>query len=241
MNQKIHSMKTHLSLLDNPIMNALVTVHENFSSGTSEIKRYNEDTIPFMGMTGTNGELLTQIEPYFKAGEEVFLKDAAGQRIPDRWEILNRLNCLQMVYTPDAIKTVSMEGVIKLSVHDADELFQLINLVQPGFFKKRTSSLGNYYGIKKDGHLIAAAGERFKLKGFTELSAVCTHPEHTGNGYAQRLLNVLCSKNLAEGNTPFLHVVDSNIRAIKIYEHLDFEIRINLPLVKLKYLGDTML
>jgi ribosomal protein S18 acetylase RimI-like enzyme len=233
-------MKTYSSLLDNPIWNALQTVHENFSTGTSEIKKYNEDTIPFMGMTGTNGELLTQIEPYFKAGEEVFLKDDV-QGIPARWEILNRLNCLQMIYVPNECKTVSMDGVTKLSVDDADELFQLINLVQPGFFKKRTSSLGNYYGIKKDGQLVAAAGERFKLKGYTELSAVCTHPEHTGNGYAQQLLNVLCSKNLAEGNTPFLHVVDSNTRAIKIYEHLDFKTRINLPLVKLKYLGKDAL
>ena len=227
-------MKTYSSLLDNPIWNALETIHKDFSTGTSAIKKYTEDTIPFMGMTGTNGELLRQIEPYFKTNEEVFLKDDI-QDIPAHWEVLNRLNCLQMIYVPDTIKTVNMEGITKLSVHDADELFQLINLVQPGFFKKRTASLGNYYGIKKNGHLVAAAGERFKLKGFTELSAVCTHPEHTGNGYAQQLLNVLCSKNLTAGNTPFLHVVDSNTRAIKIYEHLGFKTRINLPLIKLKY------
>jgi len=233
-------MKTYSSLLDNPIWNALETVHKDFSTGTLEIKKYNEDTIPFMGMTGTNGELLTQIELYFKADEEVFLKDDV-QGIPERWEVLNHLNCLQMVYVPTECKVFSMEGITKISADDTDELFQLINLVYPGFFRKRTYSLGNYYGIKKDGHLVAAAGERFKLNGFTELSAVCTHPDHTGNGYAQRLLNVLCNKNLAEGNTPFLHVVDSNTRAIKLYEHLDFKTRIDLPLVKLKYLGkDTL-
>ncbi|MBB5635156.1 GNAT superfamily N-acetyltransferase [Pedobacter cryoconitis] len=229
-------MKAYLSMLDNPIWNALTNNHQNFSAGTIEIKRYEKDTIPFMGMEGTDGKLLENIAPFFELNEEVFLKDDV-HGIPDCWETLNKLNCLQMIYMPATFKTIDREGIIKLSAAEASELFELVNLVQPGFFKQKTSLLGDYYGIKKDGHLVAAAGERFKLKGFTELSAVCTHPEHTGNGYAQRLLNVLCSKNLEEGNTPFLHVVDSNTRAIKIYEHLDFKTRINFPLVKLKYLG----
>lgn len=142
-----------------------------------------------------------------------------------------------MVYVPTRSTEVNMDAIIKLSVSDAGELSQLVNLVQPGFFKEKTSSLGDYYGIKKDGKLVAAAGERFNLKGFKELSAVCTHPDHTGNGYAQHLLNVLCNKNLAQKNTPFLHVVDTNIRAIQIYEHLDFETRVDFPLIKLKYVG----
>ncbi|WP_367866695.1 GNAT family N-acetyltransferase [Pedobacter sp. WC2423] len=224
------------SLLDNPIWNALNTAHEDFSSGNRVIKRYNEDTIPFMGMASPDGELLRQIAPYFKANEEVFLKDELDF-IPQGWELLNKLNCLQMIYVPALSTEVHSNGIVKLSGLDTGELSKLINLVQPGFFKEKTSSLGDYYGIKKDGKLVAAAGERFNLNGFTELSAVCTHPDYTGNGYAQRLLHVLCNKNLTQGSTPFLHVVDTNIRAIQLYEHLNFETRINFPLIKLKYLG----
>lgn len=232
-------MEEYSSLLDNPIWNALETVHRDFSAGTPAVKRYSEGTIPFMGMVSPDGELLTQMEPYFNANEEIFLKGDV-KFIPQGWKILNRLNCLQMVYVPKVSKEVNMEGIIRLSVHDDQELLQLVNLVQPGFFKEKTSLLGDYYGIKKDGKLVAAAGERFNLTGFTELSAVCTHPDHTGNGYAQRLLNVLCNKNLEQGNIPFLHVVDTNTRAIKIYEHLDFETRMNFPLIKLRYLGKVV-
>ncbi|RAJ29159.1 GNAT family N-acetyltransferase [Pedobacter cryoconitis] len=231
-------MEKYLPLLDNPIWNALETVHQDFSTGNSAIKRYSEGTIPFMGMANPDGELLTQIAPYFKVNEEVFLKDNLAF-IPEGWEVLNRLNCLQMCYIPTLNKAVNMEQIVKLSAFDNQELLQLVNLVQPGFFKERTAALGDYYGVKKDGKLVAVAGERFNLNGFTELSAVCTHPDHTGNGYAQRLLNVLCNKNLAQGNTPFLHVVDTNTRAIKIYEHLDFKTRIDFPLIKLKYLGNS--
>lgn len=232
-------MKKDLTLLDNPIWTALDTVHQGFSTGNRVIKRYSAGTIPFMGMASPDGELLRQIAPYFTANEEVFLKDELDF-IPEEWEVLNKLNCLQMVYVPTLSTEVNMDAIIKLSANDAGELSRLVNLVQPGFFKERTSSLGDYYGIKKDGKLVAAAGERFNLNGFTELSAVCTHPDHTGNGYAQRLLNVLCNKNLEQGNTPFLHVVDTNTRAIQIYEHLHFETRINFPLLKLKYMGSKL-
>ncbi|MBB5644736.1 GNAT family N-acetyltransferase [Pedobacter cryoconitis] len=232
-------MKKDLTVLDNPIWNALDTVHQGFSTGNRVIKRYSAGTIPFMGMASPDGELLRQIAPYFTANEEVFLKDELDF-IPEEWEVLNKLNCLQMVYVPTLSTEVNMDAIIKLSANDAGELSRLVNLVQPGFFKERTSSLGDYYGIKKDGKLVAAAGERFNLNGFTELSAVCTHPDHTGNGYAQRLLNVLCNKNLEQGNTPFLHVVDTNTRAIQIYEHLHFETRINFPLLKLKYMGSKL-
>lgn len=229
-------MEKNLTLLDNPIWNALDTVHQDFSTGNRVIKRYSEGTIPFMGMANPDGEFLRQIAPCFKVNEEIFLKDELDF-IQEGWELLNKLNCLQMVYVPALNKEVDMDAIVKLSVNDAGDLSQLINLVQPGFFKEKTSSLGDYYGIKKNGKLIAAAGERFNLNGFTELSAVCTHPDHTGNGYAQRLLNVLCNKNLAQGNTPFLHVVDTNTRAVKIYEHLDFKTRVDFPLIKLKYVG----
>lgn len=230
-------MKTKLSLLDNPIWNALSTVHQEFSVGTHEIKRYQEQTIPFIGMQYNNENLLTQLEPYLKNGEEIFLKDEL-ESVPQNWEILQRLACIQMVYNPSPTESI-MNTISQLSEQDSDELHALVNLVQPGFFKQKTTLLGNYYGIRKEGTLVAVAGERMKLSGFTEMSAVCTHPEHTGNGYAQQLLRGLCQITLDKGNMPFLHVLESNTRAIKIYEFLNFTKRIDFPLVKLKYTGKS--
>lgn len=228
-------MKPKLFLLDNPIWNALSSVHQEFAVGTPGVKCYQEQTIPFMGIQYNDKNLLTELEAYLKEGEERFLKDEL-ESVPENWEILQRLACIQMVYNPSAVES-EINPISQLSEQDSDELNALVNLVQPGFFKRKTTLLGNYYGIRKEGILVAVAGERMKLDGFTELSAVCTHPSHTGNGYAQQLLRGLCQITLEKGNIPFLHVLESNKRAIQIYEFLNFTKRIDFPLVKLKYTG----
>ena len=66
------------------------------------------------------------------------------------------------------------------------------------------------------------AGERIRLDGYQEMSAVCTRPGHTGRGYAQRLLGLLCDAAFDRGFTPFLHVYSDNSRAIEVYRKLGF-------------------
>jgi predicted GNAT family acetyltransferase len=73
------------------------------------------------------------------------------------------------------------------------------------------------------------AGERMRLDGWQELSAVCTHPDHTGRGYAQRLLSILCNSAYDRGFTPFLHVYADNERAIGVYRRMSFADRTVLP------------
>jgi len=72
---------------------------------------------------------------------------------------------------------------------------------------------------------VAMAGERMKAPGFTEVSAVCTHPDHRGRGHAGRLMAVVAAKILARGETPFLHVYAHNTGAIALYEKLGFRLR----------------
>jgi predicted GNAT family acetyltransferase len=104
-------------------------------------------------------------------------------------------------------------------------MFDLINSIQPGYYNIDTPLLGRYYGIRRQGRLIAMAGERMRIPGFSELSAICTDPAHTGHGYAQRLIVHLCQALRAATTTPFLHVALSNQRAISLYEHLGFQHR----------------
>jgi predicted GNAT family acetyltransferase len=70
------------------------------------------------------------------------------------------------------------------------------------------------------------AGERLKVPGFTEVSAVCTHPEHTGKGYARLLMTEVMRRLFDRGERPFQHVRESNRRAIEIYERLGFVKRV---------------
>jgi len=115
--------------------------------------------------------------------------------------------------------------IIKLTDDYKHELLDLVNLVQPGYFKPKTTSLGNYYGIFVDQKLVALAGERMKMNDFTEVSAIITHPDYAGKGYAKQLTAYVVNQIFTENKTPFLHVVESSIGAIKLYEKLGFVTR----------------
>jgi predicted GNAT family acetyltransferase len=104
-------------------------------------------------------------------------------------------------------------------------MVELTALTKPGPFGKRTHELGYYVGIRDNGKLVAMAGERLKVPGYTEVSAVCTHPDHLGKGYAGALMLEVMRAIRERGETPFLHVRSNNARAIGIYERLGFRKR----------------
>ena len=132
----------------------------------------------------------------------------------------------QMVAGRD-LKLVEPDGyeIVDLSDFDAADMFALASLTRPGPFFERTHRLGDFVGVKVDGRLVAMAGERLRLPGFTEVSGVCTHPDHRGHGYAAALMSVVAGRIQAWGETPFLHVYAQNTGAIRLYEALGYRIR----------------
>jgi predicted GNAT family acetyltransferase len=113
-------------------------------------------------------------------------------------------------------------------------MLALAALTQPGPFLPETYRMGRYYGIRSsDGRLAAMAGERLRSDGFTELSAVCTHPEFQGRGYARALVSALASQALSEGAVPFLHVKTEN-GAKALYEKLGFSVRRSIRLTAIR-------
>jgi ribosomal protein S18 acetylase RimI-like enzyme len=95
----------------------------------------------------------------------------------------------------------------------------------PGPFLPQTIQLGSYFGVRaNDGRLIAMAGERLRSTAFAEISAVCTHPEFRGRGYARDLTTFLAAHILAAGKTPFLHVKSENGAKV-VYQKLGFRLR----------------
>lgn len=128
-----------------------------------------------------------------------------------------------------AINIPFTENITPLNERYTKELLELVNLVQPGYFKAETVQLGKYFGIfkeiKGEPTLVAVTGERMRMNDYTEVSAVVTHPEHGGRGYAKQLVAHVANQVIAEGKMPFLHVAESNLGAIKLYEKLGFKLR----------------
>ena len=136
---------------------------------------------------------------------------------------LQQMLCENGVAQP--VATASHPGIVQLGAKDSPEMLELTALTKPGPFGSRTHELGGYVGIRDSGKLVAMAGERLKVPGYAEVSAVCTHPDHIGKGYAGALMIEVMRGIRERGEKPFLHVRCDNARAIALYERLGFRTR----------------
>jgi predicted GNAT family acetyltransferase len=96
--------------------------------------------------------------------------------------------------------------------------------------------MGSYAGIRRDGRLIAMAGERLRLEGYPELSGICTHPQHRGQGLAAGLIGHRVQAHRRAGLTSWLHVSAANTTAIDLYRRLGFEPMRNILLCRISRL-----
>ncbi len=150
-------------------------------------------------------------------------------------EVVSRAGIWQMVceaLTPEA-RPADFE-IVDLTDADAPAMLALATLTEPGPFFERTHRLGQFVGVKVDGKLIAMAGERMKPDGFTEVSGVCTDPNHRGKGYAGALMRVVAQRVAERGETAFLHSYSHNKGAIALYESLGFRLRSELSMTVLR-------
>ncbi|MCP1994360.1 GNAT family N-acetyltransferase [Flavobacterium sp. HSC-61S13] len=209
--------------LDNPTWYSLNETHKDFVVEYEGIKFYHPDYCPFGGYLYSD-KIAKGIETYASLTNNFFVV-ANKPNSNDIVQLNNELVCNQMILDKQINLEIN-EHIVELQteIHKV-ELFNLVNLVQPGYFKNKTSDLGNYYGVYKDGKLVAVTGERMKMNAYTELSAIVTHPDFTGKGYAKQLIKFASDKIFNEQKIPYLHVANTNIGAIKLYEKLGFQTR----------------
>ncbi len=212
----------NLSKLDNPVWHSLVECHQAVAIDYTNAKFYHPDYCPFGAFEAadnvSNGWIgyASLTDNFFIVGEKPTL--------PTSLTIKREVVCLQMVLEKQ-LELEIKENITLLNNKHEDALFELVNLVQPGYFRRKTSQLGNYYGIFKNDKLVAVCGERMNLNDFVEVSAIVTHPNYTGRGYAKQLITHTVNKIIDRNCLPFLHVVQNNANAIVLYNKLGFDIR----------------
>jgi ribosomal protein S18 acetylase RimI-like enzyme len=214
--------------LDNAIWQALTTRQTEFAERSGAASRFMPEVTLLAGFEHPDDDGYASLAGLVESGETaaVFLENPFEER--DGWSYVVGAPLLQMVCENGIAsgQDRSVPEIHPLGAKDSAEMIELTALTKPGPFGSRTHELGTYLGIRQDGKLVAMAGERLKVPGYTEVSAVCTHPEHLGRGYAQVLMAEVMRRIRDRGETPFLHSRADNERAIRVYEKLGFRTRI---------------
>jgi len=187
--------------------------------------RYPPDIAPFAAVRDDSIEAGAALRDLVPTETQVILFAPTPAPAPDGLEA-TVLGSMQQMIAPDTLDRPRADvHVSPLGATDVPDMQRLTALTRPGPFGPRTYRLGRYIGIRVSGELVAMAGERLRLPGHTEISAVCVHPEHRRHGYAQLLIAELVRDLRRDGITPFLHVISENHSAIALYEQLHFRTR----------------
>ena len=214
------------SLLDRPVWAALTTGQAHFCQGGPLARRYHPDVARFAALANNTPQAHEALHQILLPHEHVSLlsPDPVGPMIDLlRAEPLGTID--QIVGARRGTEYVDNHDVIALGPADSEDMLDLVQRTKPGPFGKRTHEMGNYVGIRDRGRLIAMAGERIRLDGYVEISAVCVDEDWRGRGIAGRLVNLLWREIEQRGEIPFMHVLSDNRSALSLYERLGFELR----------------
>jgi ribosomal protein S18 acetylase RimI-like enzyme len=218
-----------INVLDNPVWHALTGPHRAHAFGRGAARHYPRDMAPFSAIAEPSGQAYADLAADLPAGAEARLFRPSVEPLPGDWEELDRFPMLQMVATT-ALAGSEAEASL-LSAVDTAAAMELVAATRPGPFGPRTPLLGRYLGIWSNDRLVAMAGERLRVAGHVELSAICVHPEARGQGHAAALTRRLMRFAFEGGEVPFLHVRPDNVGAIALYKRLGFETRRELAVL----------
>lgn len=218
--------------LDNAVWHALARPLWRFADWHGRSARFASDVSVFAALPDepSTDDWRSLAELVGRGGTAVLFRGEVD--VPGDWSTVADIPGVQM--DGEGADGAASWDVDVLGPADVDEMVELARRTKPGPFARRTPELGRYYGIRRDGALVAMAGERLRLAGRTEISAVCTDDAHRGQGLAGTLVRHAVADIRARGDEPFLHAATDNVRAIALYEQLGFRINGEVTAVALR-------
>ncbi len=237
MNDSVLDFKSD-GLLDNPIWSSLATRHAHLAIGARVghglARRYPADIGPLSAVQELTSAAFADLAAIVPKSDVAVLFLENSVEVPAGWQLLRDGTLVQMVCPTVPDQPSLADAILPMSSADFPEMLTLASLTEPGPFRGNTANLGGFVGIRVDGRLAAMAGQRLAPTGFAEVSAVCTHPDFRGRGYAQALVAAVTRNIHSEGRTPFLTSFEANTAAIRIYQQVGFVHRRTFQLAVLK-------
>jgi ribosomal protein S18 acetylase RimI-like enzyme len=219
--------------LDNPVWSALTTRQSDLGRTVGSAARFDPEVSPFGAFADPAGpsqwdDLAELVGP---SGQVALVgpgEERRGWTVPPGWASHGQIPAVQMTcgrLTDRPDRRPPSDLPVPLGVDDVPDMLALVDLSRPGPFLARTVEFGGYQGIRRDGRLVAMAGQRLRLPGHTEVSAVTTDPGHRGQGLARLLVDAVVALIIERGEAAFLHVAESNVGALSLYLDMGFEVR----------------
>ena len=212
--------------LDRPVWSALTSERQSaLAVGADGALRFAPGYGVFAASVDQSPESLAAMALLERPEGVICTVEADPVPVPPGLSVVKEATLAQMVLVALAPAKARDIMIEPLTEADAPAMLALATLTEPGPFFDKTHRLGDFFGVKQDGRLLAMAGERMKPDGFTEVSGVCAHPDARGRGYAGALMRTVIEQILARGETAFLHSYADNAGAIALYRALGFEVR----------------
>lgn len=211
------------AVLDNPVWAALTHDQKRFADVRGRAARYQPEVSPFAAVADpADPAAWADLADLAGPDESVWVPAAPDGPVPG-WELTGGGVGVQL--TGSGLRAAPDPEAVVLTEADVPEMLDLVARTQPGPFGPRTRELGTYLGLRREGRLVAMAGERMRPPGWSEISAVCTDPSYRGQGFAARLVRAVAAVIRERGETPFLHAAGTNTGAIRLYLAMGFEHR----------------
>lgn len=223
-----------IHLLDNPVWSALNSGNQHLALGNNHAKYFQPGIAPFVAVASNLSENYHALWDTFPRDETVAVFTTDPDLDPSPWTITGRIDGYQTMYDGNAPLQHPEPPVSLLRDEHVPAMLELTRLSPPGPFMEKTIRFGGYEGIFSGNLLAGMAGHRFHSGPYVEISAVCTHPEHTGKGYARQLINSQIRQLHSMGQQPYLHVRADNTRAHEIYLKMGFVTRTAMTIYLLK-------
>lgn len=219
----------------NPVWHSLRGPHRQLATDGGDACRYPADVTPFAALAEPSVAALRQLRRLLRPDEAVWIVDGGQPRLPEL-SVEGNLECLQMVLPPKAPLPAPAPAldIVPLGASQAAEMVALTDVAFPGFFRSGTYRMGSYFGVRAaGGQLIAMAGERLRLEGYPEMSGICTHPAHRGQGLARQLILHLAALHRRQRLVSWLQVSAANPNAIALYRDIGFETARSVMLLRI--------
>lgn len=219
-------------ILDRPMWSALTGPHATFAEGTGGARRYQADISVLAGLRDDSDAALDDLAALVPETGHIMVAQTWASRCPPGARIVVARTAFQMICDGSADAFAHDHEIIPLTKADWPEMLALATATEPGPFVGRTPVLGDFWGVKRDGRLIAMAGERMRQGKYVELSGICTDPDYRGLGLGKALTVHVRNQIIARGDVPYLHAYTTNAPALRLYESLGFQTRATMhPMV----------